>query len=116
MTVAAYQPPQSFRAWAVASGYATPMLFQLTGPHVRVPVDLYDIDRDGAVTTVARWSTTRCASGSQYMSESRYWDLDRDGFVSDDERDEDSDGLINYHEVTGPMTPGLLEGLLPERG
>ena len=45
-----------------------------------------------------------------------YWDLDGDGYVSDDERDEDADGLTNYDEVTGPMTAGLVEGLLPERG
>ena len=113
MTVAAYVPPQSFRAWAVATGYSAPELFQLTGPHVRVTVDLFDMDRDGVVTTEARWDDS---SGFQYMSESRYWNLDTDNFVSDDERDEDADGLTNYHEVTGPATSAFWKGCYPGEG
>ena len=50
------------------------------------------------------------------MSESRYWDLDSDLFVSDDERDEDGDGLINYDEVSGRMQPGYWKGCYPSEG
>jgi hypothetical protein len=32
-------------------------------------------------------------------------DLDADGYISDDERDEDADGLSNYDEAHGRMTP-----------
>ena len=33
-----------------------------------------------------------------------------DGYVSDDERDEDADGLTNYDEDTGRMSAGLVGG------
>jgi hypothetical protein len=113
MTVAAYLPPQHFRAWAVATGYAVPEVFQVTGPHVRVAVDLFDIDRDGVVTSTARWDDS---SGFQYMAENRYWNLDTDNFVSDDERDEDGDGLTNYDEVLGPATAAFWKGCYPREG
>jgi hypothetical protein len=113
MTVAGYQPPQSFRAWAVATGYSSVALFQLTGAHVTVPVDLYDMDRDGTVTTVAR---VMDASGFQRRSEAQYWNLDRDNYVSDDERDEDGDGLTNYDEVLGPMNGKWWKGCYPSEG
>jgi hypothetical protein len=117
MTVATYQPPQTFRTWADATGYGTPMLFQLSGPHVRVPVDLFDIDRDGVVTTTPRWNADPLLrTGYQYKSERRYWNLDADNFVSDDERDEDADGLVNYHEVNGPMSPSFWKGCYPSEG
>ncbi len=46
----------------------------------------------------------------QRRAERTYWDLDSDGFVSDDERDEDADGLNNYYEVSGgPMSPEFWE-------
>ena len=43
-------------------------------------------------------------------SEPRYFDFDVDGKLSDDERDEDADGLTNYDEATGRMTPGYWAG------
>ena len=56
------------------------------------------------------------ATGNQRRAERTYWDLDPDGFVSDDERDEDADGLNNYYEVSGgPMSPELLGGVLQRR-
>ena len=36
----------------------------------------------------------------------RYFDFDFDGKLSDDERDEDADGLTNYDEATAACTPG----------
>jgi hypothetical protein len=37
------------------------------------------------------------------------YDSDNDGFVSDDERDEDADGLSNFVETHGPMLPGYWD-------
>ena len=37
-------------------------------------------------------------------SELRYFDFDQDGKLSDNERDEDADGLTNYDEATGRLT------------
>ena len=98
MTVTAYTPPQSFRAWADLSGYGAPQLFEVDGAHVRGALDLFDADRDGVVTTVP--------SGDQMRSEQYYWNLDNDNWVSDDERDEDSDGLTNWDEAHGRLTSG----------
>lgn len=38
-----------------------------------------------------------------------YYDLDYDGTLSDDERDEDADGLSNWQEAHGFATPGWWE-------
>ena len=42
------------------------------------------------------------------------YDIDGDGCISDDERDEDADGLTNFDETRGAATRGLLERLLRE--
>jgi hypothetical protein len=101
MPVASYAPPQAFRAWANATGYRTVMLFNLDVAHARAPFDIYDMDRDGTTT-----NTLTGIDAPQKSLEETYWDFDTDGFVSDDERDEDADGLVNYHETHGPMTSG----------
>ena len=54
------------------------------------------MDRDGVVTTVRAIDADR-----RLRSERDYWDFDDDGFVSDDERDEDADGLTNSTRRTG---------------
>jgi hypothetical protein len=104
MAVTAYTPPQSFRAWADLSGYGTPQLFAVDSAHVRGALDLLDVDRDGTVTTTAR-ALDAPPTGNQRRSERYYWNLDNDNWVSDDERDEDADGLNNYDETHGRMTP-----------
>jgi len=38
------------------------------------------------------------------VSEVHYYDYDSDGFLSDDERDEDADGLTNFDEIRSRMT------------
>jgi hypothetical protein len=108
MLVSQYTPPLAFRQWADIYGYGSVQLFSVDGAHTRSPVDLYDMDRDTHVTTVP--------TGDQYTAEATYWDLDRDQYVSDDERDEDADGLTNYHEVNGPMTAGWWKACYPKDG
>jgi hypothetical protein len=105
MSVAAYTPPQSFRAWADLTGYGTPQLFDPNGNHTaRTAYDLFDMDHDGVVTTVPRAFDGSPPSGSQLRAERTYWDLDDDNWVSDDERDEDADGLTNFDETHGRLT------------
>lgn len=109
MTTAAYTPPQAFRAWANAAGYGRPLLYALTGPHVRVDYDLFDMDRDGIVRTAPY--------GDQLRAEATWWDYDFDLYVSDDERDEDADGLTNYEESGGgPMSPGFWKACYSTEG
>jgi len=112
MAVTSYTPPQSFRAWADLSGYGTPQIFAVDGgAHTRGALDLFDADRDGVVTTVARaFDDPVTPSGNQVSAERYYWNLDNDNWVSDDERDEDGDGLTNYDETNGRMTPQYWEG------
>jgi hypothetical protein len=96
MTVGNYQPPQSFRNWANVTGYGTVQLYSRDITHTRSPYDLYDMNLDGTVTSVA--------TGHQRRPEATYWDDDGNGLVSDDERDEDGDGLSNYYEIGGPLS------------
>jgi hypothetical protein len=106
MPVADYQPPQAFRAWAAATGYGTVFL-----PAIGTTRDLYDMDWDGVVSTVP--------TGFQLRAEATYWNLDAsrgDTNVSDDERDEDADGLTNYDEVLGPMTSGWWDACYADEG
>jgi hypothetical protein len=79
---------QQFLDWASASGYRTVMLRQWGVAGVDwQPFLLFDVDRrDGDEEMVSP-------------------DRDRDGYLSDDERDEDADGLSNYDEWHGRMLP-----------
>jgi hypothetical protein len=93
----------NFFDWAAGAGYGNVW--------IRGTVySLRDMNLDGAVSlnpdprdlspTDGRWF---------YFSETRYFDFDFDGKLSDDERDEDADGLTNYDEATGRLTPGYWE-------
>jgi hypothetical protein len=44
--------------------------------------------------------------GAYRRTELTYYDFDRDTWLSDNERDEDADGLTNYDESHGRMQPG----------
>jgi len=80
-----------FLAWAGGAGYGTVMI---RGSQFA----LRDINQDGSVAPVA--------AGAYRDSEERYFDFDSDGKLSDDERDEDADGLTNYDEASGRITSG----------
>ena len=107
MPVAGYQPPQSFRAWADLTGYGTIAADPLGGRPTR------------AVSTSTTWTAAaarrrRCRPATRISAEATYWDLDGDGYVSDDERDEDGDGLNNYDESHGADdSPGWWRGCYP---
>ena len=70
------------------------------------------MDRDGV-----RHDRRPAPTGDQATRRGRrYWDLDADGYVSDDERDEDADGLTNYDEVARPDDRRLVGGCYPNEG
>jgi hypothetical protein len=69
------------------ASYQPPQIFAATNP---LGALAYDANQDGS------------ASAAELGS----WVQSHDGFVSDDERDEDGDGLSNFDEVSGRMTAG----------
>jgi hypothetical protein len=89
LAAAGYGKQQAFLDWATASGYRNVFVSGL-GP----AVDIRDADRDG---------TVEGSRAGYIQTEDQYYDLDRSGWLSDDERDEDADGLTNYDEAHGRM-------------
>ena len=57
----------------------------------------------------AYWGGSYAPNPSLTDVERFYYDWDYDGKLSDDERDEDADGLSNWVETHGPMTPAWWE-------
>lgn len=96
-----YSLQQSFLAWASANGYRDVVLVDFQEPWwdpgaTAASYGLLDFNRDGdeAATVLPGYALT----------EDTYYDLLPDGYLSDDERDEDVDGLTNYDESHGRMT------------
>jgi hypothetical protein len=93
LAAAGYAKQQDFLNWASASGYRQVMLSN--GPPwyshgvTSSPYGLLDFNRSGA------------ESGGELL----YYNFDGDPWLSDDERDEDADGLTNYDESHGRATP-----------
>jgi hypothetical protein len=82
---------RQFTAWAQSAGYwniTAPLGTRYDAGSALVPVQIDDLNLDGTVSP----------------AEARWYDTDGDGKLSDDERDEDADGLSNYDEATGQMT------------
>ena len=101
---AGYGKHQEFLNWASGIGY-NPVVLSVDAPWHdpanQVPFSLKDFNRSGAVDSALPFVSGFVG----YMrNESLYYDLDRDGYLSDDERDEDADGLTNFDESTGRMT------------
>jgi hypothetical protein len=90
LVASTYNKRIDFINWASANGYRQVEL-QDAPPWwdtaERNTYGLFDVDRDGTEST----------------SESFYNDIDGDGYLSDNERDEDADGLTNYDESHGRM-------------
>ena len=95
-----YPKQVQFLASAAAKGITQETLLNMNG--LVLPFDPYlDTDAyatDNVVTDVERY----------------YYDLDLDGKLSDDERDEDADGLSNWTESHGFMNPEWWETRVPE--
>jgi hypothetical protein len=68
---------------------------------------LLDFNHDG---TVSNSPSVDGVEPDYYRSENGYYDFDSNGKLSDDERDEDADGLTNYDETHGRMLPGYWSG------
>jgi hypothetical protein len=86
---------QQFSAWASANGYDP---VERSGSFF----SLRDTNHDGTVTT--------SPAGVFQYAETRPFDFDFNAKLSDDERDEDGDGLTNYDESHGRMQPGYWIG------
>ncbi len=69
----------------------------------RKPHDIRDFDRDGVVSETPKHPWLR--------AEATYYDHDGDGWLSDDERDEDADGMTNFQEAKHCMSRKLWDGL-----
>jgi hypothetical protein len=96
--VASYDKHQQFVDWANANGYANVLLDvrdrshwnssdYTTYPTAWQTFSVFDVNLDGT-------------------PDSTSFDFDGDGYVSDDERDEDADGLSNFDETHGRMVAG----------
>jgi len=98
LAAANYDKAADFAAWAAAAGYRN---VWLSPPGAwwhdtasRVSYGLFDMNRAGGETA----------------AEANYYDIRPDGWLSDDERDEDADGLTNYDETHGRMRPEYWAG------
>jgi hypothetical protein len=83
---------RQFVAWAQSAGYwniTVPVPDPVTRHLVLTPVQLNNFNFDGTISP----------------KEARWYDFDGDGKLSDDERDEDADGLSNYDEAVGRAQP-----------
>ena len=114
-SAASYAKFQQFWTWATTDGndYDHVMLandptkawYDPTGLQ---SFDIRDVNRNGVVDGSGRPSPAVADPG--YISpEDIPNDIDGDGWISDDERDEDADGLTNYEETVGRMNPKYWE-------
>ena len=84
-----------FLSWASSEKYASVW--------IRGTVyDIRDMNNDGSVSSSPQ--------PGYINSEQYYYDFDEDNKLSDDERDEDADGLTNFDEAHGRMLPGYWGG------
>jgi len=99
---AGYVKGAEFLAWASSHGY-NPVLIRKDQPWfgARQSFDIRDVNHNGVVDGAGR--------GGYKSGESFIYDKDNDTFLSDDERDEDADGLTNVDELRGLMAPGYWE-------
>ena len=102
---AGYAKQASFVGWASGHGYRTVGLSDGPPWHsaiTRHNYGVFDFDRDGV-------EESALSPGFRFR-ELTYNDFDLDGWVSDDERDEDADGLSNYDETHGRLTQSYWTG------
>jgi IPT/TIG domain-containing protein len=102
--IAGYGKHQDFLNWASANGYRTVMLenearWGLPAGSGLRPYSILDFNRSGAEESGFR--------PNYFWEEPHYYDHDNDDWTTDNERDEDADGLTNYDETHGRLAfPG----------
>jgi hypothetical protein len=102
-----YPLHQAFLDWAADNGYRNVTLVDHDQPWwdpgaTAASYGLLDINRDE--------SESAAVLPGYLRPETTYYDLLPDGYLSDDERDEDADGLTNFDETHGRMTPEYWAG------
>ena len=112
-----YDRHQQFLAWASANRYRNPML-SVSAPWFdearKRSFGLLDANRDGQESAV-RPAPDYLVAEATYFDFPLGRDVDTDayrsdGYLSDNERDEDADGLTNYDESHGRMTAEYWDG------
>lgn len=83
LAAAGYSKQADFGAWATSAGYRNVYV-----PFAGSTYGLFDIN----------------LSGGESAAEQQLYDIDRDGWLSDEERDEDADGLNNFVEDGGVLS------------
>ncbi len=107
LPAAGYSLHSAFLGWASVNGYRSVSLVD-HDQHWSDPggtatgYGLLDMNRDGAESAGVLPGYAR--------PEVTYYDLLPDGYLSDDERDEDADGLTNFDETHGRLTPAYWDG------
>jgi hypothetical protein len=99
-----YSKHQGFLSWASGNGYRNVVLsdgFPWYSGLTQNGYGLLDFNRNG--------SEDLAPPPGAFRSEVYYYDHRPDGWLSDDERDEDGDGLTNYDETHGRMTLGYWD-------
>jgi hypothetical protein len=101
LNVAGYDRHQLFLNWASANAYLSVLIPPMVpnGPAAGY-YDLRDVNLSG---------------GAPDAGEIAYADYDGNGKLADDERDEDADGVTNYDETHGRMTPEYWAGCYKEK-
>jgi hypothetical protein len=89
-----------FLSWAGGAGY-------MTVSSGGTNFDIRDFNHLGGVAAAP---SVDGSDPDYYRSEGTYFDFDFNQVLSDDERDEDADGLTNYDESHGRLTPGYWAG------
>jgi hypothetical protein len=106
LAAAGYAKQVDFLNWASGAGFATVML---ADPYAswftaRTSYDIRDFNRSGGAPTTV-------PVGFSDTAEATYYDDNYDGWLSDDERDEDADGLTNFAETRGCMNRNYWDKL-----
>ncbi len=99
LAAAGYDKQAAFASYLANSGYQT-----IDEPHTGV-VDFFDLDRSGGALRSAFDADFNQPETSPYDNHGSGGGDWGDGWLSDDERDEDADGLTNWIELHGPMLP-----------
>jgi IPT/TIG domain-containing protein len=103
LDAAGYDKQVAFLQWAGSAGYGRPALSDIGGVFADYPDTSLIADYWEPRTTFDIRDMNRDTILAPY--EETYYDSDQTGKLSDAERDEDADGLTNWAETRGCMSP-----------